>query len=193
MNILVILGLAVGLAMDAFAVSVTNGFMIKELKFRHVFRIAFFFGFFQALMPVLGWAAGTAFSDVIKNVDHWIAFGLLSVIGGKMVFESRSMMKDEACGECGDKKNCLDFPTLLLMSLATSIDALAVGLTFAFLSVEILLPVLIIGIVTFLLCFIGVYIGNKAGHLFEDKLELIGGLVLIGIGVKILIEHLFFS
>jgi len=171
--------------MDALAVSVANGFMIKQLRARHAFRIAFFFGFFQALMPLIGWAAGITFSQYIKTIDHWIAFGLLLLVGGRMIWESLSSSgKDEAT------RNCLHFPTLLVLSIATSIDALAVGVSFAFLDMTIWLPILVIGLVTFVICFIGVFIGSKMGRIFGNKLGIIGGLVLIGIGLKILIEHL---
>lgn len=185
MNGLTIIGIAVGLAMDALSVSVTNGFLIKRLKLSQAFKIAFFFGLFQGIMPIIGWAAGLSFRTIIENVDHWIAFGLLLFIGGKMIIESR---KEEH--EC-KSKNCTHFPTLLLLSVATSIDALAVGLSFAFLKVAVIMPAIIIGMITFILSFIGVYIGKKTGHLFENKLELVGGLILIGIGIKIVIEHIF--
>ena len=185
MDILVIIGIAVGLSMDALAVSVANGIMIKQLRVQHAFRIAFSFGFFQAMMPLIGWAAGITFSQYIKAVDHWIAFVLLVLVGGRMIWESlSSARKDEA------QRNCLHFPTLLVLSIATSIDALAVGVSFAFLDLVIWLPIVIIGLITFIICFIGIYIGNKAGSVFGTKLGLIGGLILIGIGMKILLEHL---
>jgi len=183
-NLLIIFVIAVGLAMDALAVAIANGFSIKELKIHHALRIALAFGIFQAVMPVVGWALGLTFSDIIETFDHWVVFGLLSIIGLKMIYESFHM--DKSC----EHKNCLHFPTLLLLSLATSIDALAVGLSFAIIGVRILLAVLIIGGVTALLCFAGVYIGNKIGHFFENKFEFIGGIILIAIGIKILIEHL---
>lgn len=184
MDIFFILGVAIGLSLDAFAVSVTNGCLIKKLQFTHALRIAFFFGLFQALMPLIGWAAGSHFSAYIQKIDHWIVFCLLAFIGTKMIVESRSLDKGN------EAKDCRDFPTLLLFSFATSFDALAVGLSFGILKIHILLPVTIIGIVTFILCMIGVYVGNRIGHLVENKLELAGGMVLIGIGLKILIEHL---
>ena len=185
MDFLTLIGIAVGLSMDALAVSVANGFMIKQLRIRHAFRIAFFFGLFQALMPLIGWAAGITFSQYIKTFDHWIAFGLLILVGGRMIWESiSSSKKDEAV------KNCLHFPTLLMLSIATSIDALAVGVSFAFLDITIWLPILVIGLITFVICFIGVNIGSKLGPVFGNKLGIIGGIVLIGIGMKILIEHL---
>ena len=184
MQIITILGIALGLSMDAFAVSVTNGAMIADLKPRHTVRMSFFFGAFQFIMPVLGWAAGSTFSAYIAKFDHWIAFGLLSFIGGKMILESRHPAEDGSC-----KEDCRNLPTLVLLSLATSIDALAVGLSFAFLHVDIVAPSLMIGAVTFLVCLAGAAIGNKVGHLFENRFELVGGLVLIAIGVNILFEH----
>jgi putative Mn2+ efflux pump MntP len=185
MDMTVLIGISIGLSMDALAVSVANGFMIKQLRVRHAFRIAFFFGFFQALMPLIGWAAGITFSQYIKSIDHWIAFGLLLLVGVRMIWDSVSKSKkDEAA------RNCLHFPTLLVLSIATSIDALAVGVSFAFLDMTIWMPILIIGLITFVICFIGVNIGSKLGPLFGSKLGLIGGLILIGIGIKILVEHL---
>jgi putative Mn2+ efflux pump MntP len=185
MKLLEIIGIALGLSMDALSVAIINGGIIENLKFKHAFRIAFTFGAFQALMPLIGWFAGLAFITFIKAIDHWIVFGLLSFIGGKMIFESRK--KDE---ECGNKLNCLKTSTLLFLSLATSIDALAVGLSFSMLGIQIVFPVIIIGSITFLVCIAGVYLGKKLGHFFEHKFELIGGVILIVIGVKILIEHL---
>jgi putative Mn2+ efflux pump MntP len=186
-HLIAVVAIAVGLSMDALSVSIANGFMIRQLKFRQAFRIAFFFGFFQFFMPIIGWAAGRYFHSSIESFDHWIAFGLLLFIGFKMIIESRSL--DPADPEC-ESRTCMHFPTLLLMSVATSVDALAVGISFAVLEVGILHPVLIIGILTFAMCIAGVYIGNKIGHLFENKLEIAGGIIIIGIGIKILVEHL---
>lgn len=177
-------GVALGLSMDAFAVSVANGLVIHQLKFRHAFRISLFFGAFQAFMPVLGWLAGTCLSSLIQHIAHWVAFFLLLFIGIKMIVEAKS--RDRECSS----RNCLHFPTLLVMSLATSIDALAVGVSFAVLKISIFLPIAIIGAVTFVVCIIGVYIGDRTGHIFENKLETAGGILLIGIGIKILLEHL---
>lgn len=173
--------------MDALSVSVTNGCIIKELKPRHAFRIAFFFGFFQAMMPVIGWAMGSLFYSYIRSFDHWIAFGLLFFIGIKMIYES--FKKDEE----KKQKDCRHYPTLLILSLATSIDALAVGVSFALLDVQIIFPAAVIGIITFIVCLAGVFVGNRIGQFFENRLELAGGIILIGIGVKILVEHLFFQ
>lgn len=181
-----ILAVAFGLAMDAFAVSIASGTTIKQLKLEHALRIALFFGGFQAFMPVLGWLAGGTVSEVVKTVDHWIIFGILGFIGGKMIYESRSMKEDEG------KFDCTKVSVLLFLSLATSIDALAVGLSFAFLDISIVKPVLVIGGVTFLLSLLGVYLGDRFGHLFESRIEVIGGGLLIGVGIKVLLEHLFF-
>ena len=184
MDIISIIFIAFGLAMDAFAVSITSGSTIKSLKINNALKIGIFFGLFQAIMPLIGWLAGLSFRDFISGVDHWIAFGLLSVIGCKMIYESSKM-------ELNKKKiNPLNVYVLLMLSVATSIDALAVGLSLSFLNVSIALPAIIIGIVTFLLSVLGVYFGNRFGHYFERKIEIIGGLILICIGIKILIEHL---
>jgi len=176
--------IAVGLAMDAFAVAVACGLAAKPLRAGYAFRIAFFFGFFQTFMPLIGWAAGVTLQVIIASFDHWIAFVLLFAIGGKMIYESFRKKNESACG------NCVSLTALLVLSLATSIDALAVGISFAFLKTTILFPSLIIGAVTFTLCFAGVWLGNRFGHVFENKLEMAGGLILIGIALKILISHL---
>jgi len=184
MDIITIIFIALGLAMDAFAVSITSGLTIKSLKIHNALKIAIFFGSFQAVMPLIGWLAGRSLRDFISGVDHWIAFGLLSIIGCKMIYESSKM-------ELNKKKiNPLNVYVLLMLSVATSIDALAVGLSLSFLNVSIVLPAIVIGIVTFLLSILGVYFGNRFGHYFERKIEIIGGLILICIGIKILIEHL---
>lgn len=183
MDIITILFVALGLAMDAFAVSVTSGFTIKYLRIQHALWLAAFFGLFQAIMPVVGWLAGIGLRDIISGIDHWIAFGLLSMIGFKMIFESTRMNPDK-------KLDPLNIYVILILSIATSIDALAVGLTLSILDISIINPAIIIGVITFMLSFIGVYIGDRFGHFFESKIEVIGGLILIGIGIKILIEHL---
>ena len=170
--------------MDAMAVSVTNGSVIPEFKLRDAFRIAFFFGLFQALMPVAGWTAGVAFHSYIQDFDHWIALGLLLFIGGKMIWESRTDARKTA-----QANNCLHWPTLLILSVATSIDALAVGISFAMLEMAIWMPVAIIGIITFANCLIGIQIGSWVGSHLGNRLGLIGGIILILIGVKIVVEH----
>jgi putative Mn2+ efflux pump MntP len=184
MNLLSIFIIAIGLAMDAFAVSIVSGVTIQRMHIRHALRIALFFGGFQALMPLLGWLCGNWATKYVQEFDHWVAFALLSVIGGKMIHES-FQMKDE-----DSQKDPLNLYILFALAVATSIDAFAVGLTFSFLKGSILTPVLIIGLVTFGLSFLGTYIGNRFGHIFENKIEIAGGLILIGMGLKILIEHL---
>lgn len=178
--------IAIGLAMDAFAVSITNGIIIEKIKLRYAFRIALSFGLFQAIMPLIGWYGGLSFRAYIEAIDHWIAFALLAYIGSKMIYDSlKSETEDDnVCRE----RSCLNPRVLLLMSIATSIDALAVGITFAIINVSIFIPIVIIGIITFIFCFTGIYIGKKAGHFFENKIEIFGGLILIIIGFKILIE-----
>jgi putative Mn2+ efflux pump MntP len=186
MDFISIFIIALALSMDAFAVAVTNGIIISRIQIRHYMRIAFFFGLFQGVMPVIGWAAGSHFRDAIQPIDHWIAFGLLTAVGGKMIYEALTV------SEIGQesKTNCLHFPTLLLMSLATSIDALAAGISFAVLDVYIVKPALIIGGVTVAMSVLGIKIGDTVGHLFENYIEIVGGIMLFGIGLKILIEHL---
>jgi putative Mn2+ efflux pump MntP len=184
MDFITLLFIACGLAMDSFAVSVASGFTISDLRPKNAFTIALFFGFFQGFMPVIGWFAGYNMRDVIAGVDHWIAFSLLAIIGLKMIYESAKMNgKDRG----NDPPN---IAALLVLSIATSIDALAVGFSLSLLKVMIITPALVIGLVTFVLSFLGVYIGDRFGHFFEKKLELAGGVILIGIGLKILIEHL---
>ena len=184
MDILTMVLIAIGLAMDSLAVSITSGLEMRELKISKALKIAIFFGLFQALMPVVGWLAGLSLTDLISGIDHWIAFALLSLIGCKMIYES---IRLESREKVIDPMNVY---LLLMLSIATSIDALAVGITFAFLEVSIVTPIIIIGVVTFLLSLLGVFVGNKVGHLFEKKIGIAGGLILIGIGIRILIEHL---
>ena len=175
--------LAVGLSMDAFAVSVCKGLSIRELKLRQALIVGAWFGAFQALMPAVGWLLGSAFTDLIESVDHWIAFVLLSIIGGNMIREALSHEEEEA-------NPSLAPVTMLLLAVATSIDALAVGITFAFLRVDILPAVALIGVCTFLISAAGVKIGNIFGSRYKSGAELAGGIVLVLIGVKILLEHL---
>jgi putative Mn2+ efflux pump MntP len=176
--------LALGLAMDAFAVSISSGITIKNPRIEQALKIAIFFGAFQAIMPVVGWLAGLGLRELIAQVDHWIAFGLLFLIGCRMIYESTKARSERKV------LNPLGLGVLLLLSVATSIDALAAGVSLAFLKMSIVLPVIIIGAVTLVLSFLGVFVGDRSGHLFENKAECVGGLVLIGIGTKILIEHL---
>ena len=184
MKILTILFIAVGLAMDAFAVAVVTGSVYKEFKVKHALRMALFFGGFQAVMPIIGYLAGLGLKNCIEAYDHWVAFALLCVVGGKMIYES---FKIEAVERNRDPSNLL---VLLALSVATSIDALAVGITLSLLKMPILLAVAIIGMVTFILSYCGVSLGKRFGHFFESKVEIVGGLILIAIGVKIVIEHL---
>ncbi|OGR78546.1 MAG: hypothetical protein A2X32_04645 [Elusimicrobia bacterium GWC2_64_44] len=180
--------IALGLSMDAFAVAVASGATMKRLHLPNALKMALFFGGFQALMPALGWLAGLGMKNFISGVDHWIAFGLLSAIGGKMLYESFKIKEEE---ECGGPKTCpFDTGTLTVLAIATSIDALAVGLTFAALAVSIVTPVLVIGAVTFAMSVAGVRLGSSGGHFFEHKMEAAGGLILIAIGLKILAGHL---
>lgn len=182
--------LAISLAMDCFTVSITSGIIMRRACWRTFFVMAFFFGLFQALMPLIGWFCASRFSHLIENYDHWIAFGMLALLGGRMIKESFN----------GDDTCCFD-PTrlkvVLTLAVATSIDALAVGISFAFVGMHspasILSPVIIIGITSFALSLIGSLIGVFCGKRFNLRMELWGGLVLIAIGVKILTEHLFLN
>ncbi len=187
MGITGILGIGVGLSMDAFAVALCKGLGMKRVNYRHALVIALFFGMFQALMPVIGWALGTQFERFITPIDHWIAFCLLAFIGGKMLLDA---VRNEGCKECGEYRERLDLRELLMLAVATSIDALAVGITFAFLHVDIVLSATIIGIITFAISFAGVVVGNRFGARFERPATIVGGAVLVLIGVKILLEHL---
>lgn len=179
--------IAVGLSMDAFAVAVCKGLEMKRINYRHGLVIALFFGVFQALMPLLGWLLGTRFGPYITEADHWVAFVLLVLIGGKMIYEA--LHEDRAdCGKAGDK---LELKELFVLSIATSIDALAVGITFAILpDTNIWSSITLIGVTTFVLSFLGVVIGNRFGAKYEKRAELFGGVVLVLIGLKILLEHL---
>ena len=184
MDIITVLLTAVGLSMDAFAVSISSGLTIQKLKIHHAFLIASFFGLFQAVMPVLGWLSGVGLREYIVRYDHWVAFFLLSAIGGKMIYEASKLE------EASKKIDPLNIYVLFLLSIATSIDALAVGLSFAFLKIVVIFPAIVIGIVTFVFSLLGVFIGAKFGHFFERKIEIIGGIILILIGLRILIDHL---
>ncbi len=171
--------------MDAFAVSISSGITIRNPRIENALKIAIFFGAFQAFMPVIGWLAGLGLRELISEVDHWIAFGLLSLIGCRMIYESTKVRSERKI------LNPLSLGVLLVLSVATSIDALAAGVSLAFLEIPILFTVIIIGAVTLILSFVGVFVGDRSGHFFENKAEFVGGLVLIGIGTKILIEHTF--
>lgn len=179
--------IGVGLSMDAFAVSVCKGLAMRKVNKKQALVIGLFFGGFQALMPLIGYLLGVRFKQYITNIDHWIAFVLLVLIGGNMI--------REAFGEDGEEhEEEMDAPLrikeMFLLAIATSIDALAVGVTFAFLKYPIVESIIIIGCTTFVLSIIGVYVGNVFGNKYEKKAQIAGGIILIGIGIKILLEHL---
>ncbi|MDP4290809.1 MAG: manganese efflux pump MntP family protein [Bacteroidota bacterium] len=178
--------IAIGLCFDSFAVSVSSGLMMKHISFLQAMRISFSLAFFQGVMPLIGWFAGKRISDYLANYDHWIAFGLLLIIGIRMLLESRKKDEDKTF-------NPLNIWYMIYMSLATSIDALIVGFSFAFINTNIYISILIIGTVTFISAMLGILFGKKAGILFGKKMEILGGLILIVIGFKILFEHLFFT
>ena len=180
--------IGVGLSMDAFAVAVCKGLGMKMVNWRHAFVIALMFGGFQGLMPLIGWALGSQLTSLIEPVDHWIAFILLVFIGGKMLWDA--FRGDDGCETCGCAEEKLDMRELLMMAVATSIDALAVGVTFAFLGVNVMATVVVIGVTTFALSFVGVVVGNRFGARFEKPATVAGGVVLVLIGLKILLEHL---
>lgn len=189
MGLAELLMIGVGLSMDAFAVAVCKGLGMSRVNWRHAFVIALFFGGFQALMPFVGWALGTQFAALITPVDHWIAFVLLAVIGGKMLVDALRGEDDDGA-ESAANTDTLDVKELVMLAVATSIDALAVGITFAFLGVDIVGAVAVIGVTTFVLSFAGVAVGNQFGARFEKPASIVGGVVLILIGLKILLEHL---
>ena len=183
MEIFEIIVIGIGLAMDAFAVSVCKGLSMKKMNWKSAIIIALYFGIFQAGMPIIGYFLGTTFSGFVENVDHWIAFILLAIIGVNMI-------KDSTDDEIEKRNDKIDIKTMIILAIATSIDALAIGVTFAFFETNISLAVTVIGIITFILSLIGVKIGNKFGDKFQNKAELTGGIILIIIGLKILLEHI---
>lgn len=193
MNLMGIFLIAIGLSMDAFAVAISKGITMKSLRMKSALRIAGFFGFFQGFMPLLGWLIGVKFSNYVVKFDHWIAFILLASIGGKMVYEAYKNQDECAVDVTSDKEEALSNKILLVLAIATSIDALAVGVGFAFLQVEIVKAAIMIGIITFIISFIGVVMGRKLGCLFQKKAEIFGGIILVLIGVKILFEHTGFG
>ncbi|MDW5561842.1 MAG: manganese efflux pump MntP family protein [Methanomassiliicoccus sp.] len=186
MDLITTLLIAVGLAMDAFAVSIAKGISVDHDRRRTAIMLASLFGIFQALMPVIGFLAGVGFQDIIRDVDHWIAFGLLAFIGGKMIY-------DAAKSEEGAEGDEVTLAMALVLAVATSIDALMVGLGFAFLETSIVVPVVIIGVVTFVLSLIGFEFGSRLGELFGKRVRIVGGAILILIGLRILLDHLFFG
>lgn len=204
MGIIELILTGVGLSMDAFAVAVCKGLGMRRIQWGQAVVIALFFGGFQALMPLVGWAVGSMFSSYITAVDHWIAFGLLALIGAKMLWDafheegSDARTCNRQCATCARRGTAacsdalvpLDFRELTMLAVATSIDALAVGVTFAFLQVDnIFLAVAFIGATTFVLSAAGVKVGAAFGVRFKSKAELAGGLILMGMGAKILVEH----
>ena len=182
MGIFSILLTGFALSMDAFAVSVTKGMTLKKINLSIATKIAFLFGLFQAVMPLIGWLFGMNFELYIRSIDHWIAVFLLSFLGIKMIVEA---IKDDD----NDNSTYLDNKELIILSIATSIDALAVGVTFAFLNIDIIPICVSIGVITFLVCFIGVLIGKKIGSVFKNYAQIIGAIILILIGLNILNEH----
>lgn len=179
--------IGVGLSMDAFAVSICKGLGMEKINKKQAFTIGLYFGGFQALMPLIGWFLGIRFQQYITSIDHWIAFILLVCIGGKMVVEA---VRDRDHEVVGKKAQPLDHKEMFLLAVATSIDALAVGITFAFLDTPIIEAIVIIGCTTFVLSIVGVIVGNFFGTRYKKKAEIIGGIILILIGLKILLEHL---
>lgn len=180
MGILEVFLIGIGLAMDAFAVSVCKGLSMKKLNWKNATIIALYFGIFQTIMPAIGFLLGSTFQNFVTSIDHWIAFFLLSIIGGNMIINSFN-------NEEGNTNDKVDFKSMIILAIATSIDALAVGITFTFFEINLILSVSIIGIVTFVLSILGVKIGNRFGDKFQNKAELIGGIILIIIGIKILL------
>jgi putative Mn2+ efflux pump MntP len=183
MGIFDIILLAVSLSMDAFAVSICKGLSMRKIDYFKAIIIGFYFGFFQGFMPLIGYFLGSAFQNFVTSVDHWIAFILLSIIGLNMIKESFSNEEDNL----NDK---VDFKTMIVLAIATSIDALAVGISFAFYKVNIFTSIFLIGIITFIISIIGVFVGNKFGSKYKNKAEIVGGVVLIIIGLKILLKDL---
>ena len=183
MSFVEILLIAIALSMDAFAVSVCKGLSVPKLLPRHALTVGLYFGGFQALMPLIGYLLGHSFESAIASIDHWIAFALLALIGGNMVREALGDDEEKADASFG-------FKTMLLLSVATSIDALAVGVSFAFLGVNIIAAIATIGTTTYNLSIVGIKVGNVFGAKYKDKAELVGGIILILMGLKILLEHL---
>ena len=183
MGIIELILLSIGLGMDAFAVSICKGISMKKMDWKKACIIGLYFGGFQAIMPVIGYFLGSTFESFITNFDHWVAFILLAIIGGNMIKETFNT-------ECETISDDVNFKTMIILAIATSIDALAVGITFAFFKVNLILAISLIGIITFVLSVIGTNVGNKFGDKYENKAEFVGGVILILLGLKILLEHL---
>ncbi len=184
MNILEVILVSIGLAMDAFAVSVCKGLAMKKIDFKKMLVIGLYFGIFQGGMPVIGYMLGTNFESLVTKIDHWIAFILLSFIGINMI---REALKSKC--DCEKQSDSVAFKEMVILAIATSIDALAVGITFAFLKTNLIAVVTSIGVITFVLSMMGVCIGNRFGNKYESKAQITGGLILIMMGIKILFEH----
>ncbi|MBE5805433.1 MAG: manganese efflux pump [Clostridiales bacterium] len=175
--------ISLGLGMDAFAVSICKGISMKNIKIKKAIKVALYFGVFQAAMPLIGYLLGKTFENIVVSIDHWIAFVLLEGIGINMIKEAFSNKEE-------DNNEDISFKVMSILALATSIDALAIGITFAFFKVNIIFSIILIGFITFSLCFGGVYLGSKCGDKFKSKSEIFGGIILMFLGAKILIEHL---
>ncbi len=186
MDLLPLLGIAFGLAMDAFSVAVATGIALGKVSRRQAFRLSFHFGFFQFAMPILGWTAGSLVAEQIRGFDHWLAFGLLAYVGGKMLRDALGGDKDEQYARGDPTRGA----SLVMLSVATSIDAMAVGLSLVLIGMPILSPSVVIGAVAGNMTLLGLQLGRRVGPLFGRRMEVLGGLVLIGIGLKILFEHL---
>lgn len=193
MNFVELLIIAIGLSMDAFAVSIGKGLSLKKIKLSHALKVGLWFGGFQALMPLIGYMLGSTFAEIVSTFDHWVAFVLLSLIGGNMIKESLENDSDNDC-DCNKKdKNGFGLTTMFTLAVATSIDALAIGVTFAFFKVAILPAIITIGITTLIFSVAGLKIGNIFGCKYKSHAELFGGVILILIGLKILLEHTILS
>jgi putative Mn2+ efflux pump MntP len=185
MGIAELIVIAIGLSMDAFAVSICKGLSVQKVRLPYVMKAGIWFGGFQALMPLIGYLAGVSFAELVGTVDHWIAFVLLGLIGANMIKESTQKEEEVCCCQVPD----FSFRTMLGLAVATSIDALAVGVSFAFLQVNIWEAILLIGITTFLFSGAGIFIGNFFGARWKSKAEFAGGFILVAMGLKILLEH----
>ena len=183
MGIIELVILSIGLAMDAFAVAICKGLSMTKMKWKNALIVGLYFGFFQGFMPVIGYLLGVNFQEKISSIDHWIAFILLGIIG-------INMLKEALSKDCEKQNDSVKFKDMIVLSIATSIDALAIGITFAFLKVNVVLAVSLIGVITFAISVIGVKIGNIFGDKYEKRAEFAGGLILIVLGTKILLEHL---
>jgi len=178
--------LAIGLCMDSFAVSLTSGTLMQPVTLRRAGKFALILALFQGIMPVVGWLLGVGFRDIIEAYDHWIALALLLYLGGRMIYEATQNEEDECFDPCCTR-------TAMTMGLATSIDAMAVGISLSFLHVDMLEAAIVIGVTTFIFSLTGIYIGKQIGCYLKKSAEIVGGIILIIIGVKICIEHLFFA